>query len=246
MDWTCFRNFGTNLPTKLRLTCLKWLLIYRWCLKTQNRRIHASKRIQFKPFVTEALFGLMRFSFGINFLMCVLTFYSTGWPSMERGRVPQSSGRQTSAVSSIPPQGWECLDAGGCVRLNLGFGSNVMLRWVEYLLDRFLNGRGATASTLRLRSSRLPSAVSTAAGLRWCVSFDFSMESPECERRSESAAVGPGDRCFGVVFLSLACWSWTNLVDPASSHMLVSKIKPCMSQYKLLYGETANGSLKQL
>ena len=26
--------------------------------------------------------------------------------------------------------------------------------------------------------------------------------------------------------------------------MLVSKIKPCMSQYKLLYGETANGSLK--
>ena len=37
-----------------------------------------------------------------------------------------------------------------------------------------------------------------------------------------------------------------NLVDPASSDMLVSKIKPCMSQYKLLYGETANGSLKQL
>ena len=28
--------------------------------------------------------------------------------------------------------------------------------------------------------------------------------------------------------------------------MLVSKIKPCMSQYKLFYGETANGSLKQL
>jgi len=28
--------------------------------------------------------------------------------------------------------------------------------------------------------------------------------------------------------------------------MLVSKIKPCMSQYKFVYGETANGSLKQL
>ena len=41
-------------------------------------------------------------------------------------------------------------------------------------------------------------------------------------------------------------FSSINLVDPASSHMLVSKIKPCMSQYKLLYGETANGSLKQL
>ena len=36
------------------------------------------------------------------------------------------------------------------------------------------------------------------------------------------------------------------LVDPASSHMLVSKIKPCMSKYKLLYCETANGSLNQL
>ncbi|WLF78741.1 hypothetical protein PVL30_002489 [Lodderomyces elongisporus] len=35
-------------------------------------------------------------------------------------------------------------------------------------------------------------------------------------------------------------------VDPASSHMLVSKIKPCMSKYKQLYSETANGSLNQL
>ena len=38
----------------------------------------------------------------------------------------------------------------------------------------------------------------------------------------------------------------SNLVDPASSHMLVSKIKPCMSQYKFIQGETAKGSLKQL
>lgn len=36
------------------------------------------------------------------------------------------------------------------------------------------------------------------------------------------------------------------LVDSASSHMLVSKIKPCMSKYKQLYSETANGSLNQL
>ena len=35
-------------------------------------------------------------------------------------------------------------------------------------------------------------------------------------------------------------------LDPASSHMLVSKMKPRMSQYKLLYLETANGSLSQL
>ena len=37
------------------------------------------------------------------------------------------------------------------------------------------------------------------------------------------------------------------LVDLASSHMLVSKIKPCMPKYKpSLYGDTANGSLNQL
>ena len=43
----------------------------------------------------------------------------------------------------------------------------------------------------------------------------------------------------------LAC-EGSYLVDPASSHMLVSKIKPCMSKYKHLYCETANGSLNQL
>ena len=36
------------------------------------------------------------------------------------------------------------------------------------------------------------------------------------------------------------------LVDPASSHMLVSKIKPCMSKYIPRHGETAKGSLNQL
>ena len=38
----------------------------------------------------------------------------------------------------------------------------------------------------------------------------------------------------------------TNLVDPASSHMLVSKIKPCMSQYKLLYGKCLVIGMSQL
>ena len=38
----------------------------------------------------------------------------------------------------------------------------------------------------------------------------------------------------GCTRLQCAWWLCENLVDPASSHMLVSKIKPCMSQYKLL------------
>ena len=58
----------------------------------------------------------------------------------------------------------------------------------------------------------------------------------------------------GLVWLSILRWKEESallnkvryLVDPASSHMLVSKIKPCMSKYKHLYCETANGSLNQL
>ncbi|KAG9438730.1 hypothetical protein H6P81_021325 [Aristolochia fimbriata] len=43
--------------------------------------------------------------------------------------------------------------------------------------------------------------------------------------------------------LSRGCY----LVDPASSHMLVSKIKPCMCKYEQIQTvETANGSLNQL
>ena len=37
-----------------------------------------------------------------------------------------------------------------------------------------------------------------------------------------------------------------NLVDPASSHMLVSKIKPCMSKSNPSTGKSANGSLNRL
>ena len=53
----------------------------------------------------------------------------------------------------------------------------------------------------------------------------------------------------GVTATSRSCVtdrkSVSYLVDPASSHMLVSKIKPCMSKFTLFHGETANGSLNQ-
>ena len=51
---------------------------------------------------------------------------------------------------------------------------------------------------------------------------------------------------FGLCPLACSLTLVSYLVDPASSHMLVSKIKPCMSKYKLLHSETANGSLDQL
>ena len=60
--------------------------------------------------------------------------------------------------------------------------------------------------------------------------------------REESPVVRQKGKLFWVRGFNKA----RNLVDPASSDTLVSKIKPCMSKYKPLYGETANGSLYQL
>ena len=70
----------------------------------------------------------------------------------------------------------------------------------------------------------------------FCVGAVFLIQTPRCETVCVLHALR----------WAVHRWLCRNLVDPASSHMLVSKIKPCMSQYKLLYGETANGSLKQL
>ena len=72
--------------------------------------------------------------------------------------------------------------------------------------------------------------------------------------RTENVAGSPASGCLerreedDAAALVAAAGSETRsyLVDPASSHMLVSKIKPCMSKYILLHGETANGSLNQL
>ena len=49
-------------------------------------------------------------------------------------------------------------------------------------------------------------------------------------------------RCFAARFVR----SSINLVDPGRSHMFVSKLKPCMSQYKPLHRNAASGSLKRL
>ena len=53
------------------------------------------------------------------------------------------------------------------------------------------------------------------------------------------ARVTSGNRV--AVFMATDCY----LVDPASGHMLVSKIKPCMSKQKPINGKAANGSLQQ-
>ena len=55
--------------------------------------------------------------------------------------------------------------------------------------------------------------------------------------KTDSIRTAPAVGSSGVVLLhgGAPCVQGSYLVDPASSHMLVSKIKPCMSKYKLLY-----------
>ena len=43
------------------------------------------------------------------------------------------------------------------------------------------------------------------------------------------------------VFIGLFSIAESYLVEPASNHMLVSEINPCMSKFTLFHGETANG-----
>ncbi len=50
--------------------------------------------------------------------------------------------------------------------------------------------------------------------------------------KSDCALVRIWKRALVKQFASLNSLSDSYLVDPASSHMLVSKIKPCMSKYK--------------
>ena len=82
----------------------------------------------------------------------------------------------------------------------------------------------AIHALLRVRGGRL--------GYFALANFPFLVQSRPLRRPGRGASALSVQDCY--------------LVDSASSHMLVSKIKPCMSKYKQLYRETANGSLNQL
>ena len=89
-----------------------------------------------------------------------------------------------------------------------------------------------------------PTLVRSEASTRWMLQQVNTRSSALWKNRG---TVSPNLSCSAWVTTLTAgiIWPARYLVDPASSHMLVSKIKPCMSKYKPLYGETADGSLKQ-
>lgn len=77
-----------------------------------------------------------------------------------------------------------------------------------------------------------------------CCNQHVQLLRPDCVSDRRCSNLIWALRPLKVAGLSLVSDSY--LVDPASSHMLVSETKPCTSKYKLNDGETANGSLQRL
>ena len=113
--------------------------------------------------------------------------------------------------------------------------SSALLVWVVFEAWVFLCCQGRL--TKRFRDEMSSADVGSASNMLQICKFMFSDETVMLDVLHRCFPY----RCFAARFVC----SSINLVDPASSHMLVSKIKPCMSQYQLLHGNTANGSLKQ-
>ena len=124
--------------------------------------------------------------------------------------------------------------AGGAYRRSAGPGSCLRLAGVCWwnvssrlrAVVPFLGGRATLGSPLR--RVRFPARVSTKTVLSLCERALAGLRPrgpSSCRRRLGFGLARPCRR--------VAKGSY--LVDPASSHMLVSKIKPCMSKYKLLY-----------
>jgi hypothetical protein len=72
-----------------------------------------------------------------------------------------------------------------------------------------------------------------------------SMGEDQPKRGHQPALVCPGCTPAQGVSPPSPSQGWTNLVDPASSHMLRSRAKPCTSQRKRCNSGSVNGSLHQ-
>ena len=135
---------------------------------------------------------------------------------------------------------------------------NSVVIWSPLLVTTCDSARGCTGSRLAMQiSTSFPireapgsrSAVNPplecSTGVAWAIIRSVCAHGVGFRVRCGTPSV-PSQRCRLHAQSIVSGRPRTNLVDPASSHMLVSKVKPCMSKYKLLYSETANGSLKQL
>ena len=119
---------------------------------------------------------------------------------------------------------WACVSRVPCA--SKWWGSKIVLSIDEK------KGRSAKCFRDEVNSANVGSVSNM---LRICM-FMFSLENVMSDVLHRCFPY----RCFAARFVR----SSIHLVDPASSHMIVSKMKPCMSQYKPIHGNTANGSIK--
>ncbi len=109
--------------------------------------------------------------------------------------------------------------------------------------------RRCSEQRLDLASADAAEPAFPAAPLRRCRRWSGAVVQDNCETDARTQSKFHTHNCeprAGALRRFRLQTNSSYLVDPASSHMLVLKIKPCMSKYKHLYRETANGSLKQL
>ncbi len=166
------------------------------------------------------------------------------------GNYPEAVSSQISEIARMRALTWQASPT-----------VNLVLRALGFSLDLPVFGSCCCGS------SEAMAGVSSASVLAWCKkdsvvdcregSVSITLYNPVNLLKPKAARAAAGLVLLLRVENALSAWAlWqgfgllrrcrTNLVDPASSHMLVSKIKPCMSQHKFLHGEAANGSLKQL
>lgn len=122
--------------------------------------------------------------------------------------------------------------AGQCVT-----GLRIYSRWSDVIVPRSLRGAPLKVRVERDNLKRYSRERSVKAATHSQKPRVLAAASPPAELSARGT-------------MSTAPLLDSSLVDPASSHMLVSKIKPCMSQCKpyafARLGETAKGSLNQL
>ena len=189
---------------------------------------------------------------GLPFLCFLRSVWASCWQSF--GVVPCVRGE-----SSL----WRrCLSFPGRLRASVsGALAGVLSPFVALLLSLLGRCSRRFFGVLRCRSRvcRMPTClvfqVRLSVGLSFVVVLSLSCccsvvvgdaQLPSPSRELVSVVVPVLWAVVVVASLGVARLPFGYLVDPASSHMLVSKIKPCMCKYKRLNRETANGSLNQL
>jgi hypothetical protein len=118
---------------------------------------------------------------------------------------------------------WTCLHAH-----TLPSGPVKCRQYPKVLLNRWLEPRGNHQKGIE--------AIERPRALNLQTSLQVALNSLLFKSSFQQSLCPGGKRTWELSSNALFPWKGSYLVDPASSHMLVSKIKPCMSKYNLFDG----------